>query len=201
MRYAEDAAWREREQARQRAKFQSQSREQRARHRKQKTEWQRRHAPIPFSLEFRWLAAHRATLSPPAATAKQPLDLRTKCGHAHLAGAACPRGCARCQKPFPHPTRQHLCATCRRPRRDNYRIPLERLWRRDQGTCGICGEPVPPPSQFDHRNIDPLYPTRDHIIPVAHGGQDVAHNLRLAHWKCNTQRGATWLTEQQRFTI
>lgn len=72
MRYAEDAAWREREQARQRAKFQSQSREQRARHRKQKTEWQRRHAPIPFSLEFRWLAAHRATLSPPAATAKQP---------------------------------------------------------------------------------------------------------------------------------
>ena len=49
-----------------------------------------------------------------------------------------------------------------------------RLWERDGGICGFCGEPVP----FGEMDID-------HRIPRAAGGTDDEDNLRCAHRRCN----------------
>jgi 5-methylcytosine-specific restriction endonuclease McrA len=62
----------------------------------------------------------------------------------------------------------------------------DRQWRiqvikkRDGMRCWLCGE------RFGKR--EPV--TLDHAIPKARGGTNHIHNLRLAHEKCNTERGA-----------
>ena len=35
------------------------------------------------------------------------------------------------------------------------------------------------------------YPTVEHVIPVSLGGLESWNNVRLAHWKCNLEKGAT----------
>lgn len=49
------------------------------------------------------------------------------------------------------------------------------VWERDNGICGICGEPV----AFGPKMH------ADHIIPRALGGTDDQSNLRATHAKCN----------------
>jgi 5-methylcytosine-specific restriction endonuclease McrA len=44
------------------------------------------------------------------------------------------------------------------------------------GTCWICGLP----------GAD----TRDHVIPISHGGTNHPANIRVAHRSCNSKRGA-----------
>lgn len=53
------------------------------------------------------------------------------------------------------------------------------LWKRDEGTCGICGEPV------DREDFHV-----DHIRPIAFGGSDCIENLQLAHPVCNLRKGS-----------
>lgn len=48
-----------------------------------------------------------------------------------------------------------------------------------EGRCGICHMPL------CAHDIEV-----DHIVPVARGGSDVRHNLRLVHGSCNRARGA-----------
>lgn len=53
------------------------------------------------------------------------------------------------------------------------------------GICALCDRPVenaPAPH--------PLSPTVDHIIPIARGGDDTLANVQLAHWGCNSRKGA-----------
>lgn len=57
---------------------------------------------------------------------------------------------------------------------------------RDGWKCHLCGELVPDRPYAAH----PLDPTMDHLLPVSRGGTDHPSNLRLAHNKCNTDRGA-----------
>lgn len=64
-------------------------------------------------------------------------------------------------------------------------ISVESLFRRDGGVCQICGEPCDITAE---PNAD-LYPSVDHIIPLAHGGLDRLDNVRLAHRICNSRRG------------
>ena len=42
----------------------------------------------------------------------------------------------------------------------------------------------------------PKAPTIDHIVPLADGGDDIKANVRLAHFLCNSRRGARGGTEQ-----
>jgi 5-methylcytosine-specific restriction endonuclease McrA len=49
--------------------------------------------------------------------------------------------------------------------------------------CALCGELV------DHVGQDAGGLTLDHIVPVAHGGSNVASNLRVAHRGCSSSRG------------
>lgn len=53
---------------------------------------------------------------------------------------------------------------------------VPRVLRRDHGICHLCGQP----------GAD----TADHLVPAAHGGDETMANLKAAHVKCNTIRGA-----------
>lgn len=72
-------------------------------------------------------------------------------------------------------------------------ISLDGLFRRDGGVCAICGEPC---DYSDHEERDGFfivgdnYPSVDHIVPLAKGGLHSWDNVQLAHFKCNTLKGA-----------
>jgi 5-methylcytosine-specific restriction endonuclease McrA len=53
---------------------------------------------------------------------------------------------------------------------------------RDDGHCGICGEPVSVADQ-----------SLDHIVPIARGGTHEPANVQLAHRVCNSRKGARLL--------
>jgi 5-methylcytosine-specific restriction endonuclease McrA len=52
------------------------------------------------------------------------------------------------------------------------------LFDRDQGRCGICGEPV-----------DPANYHVDHIVPLCRGGKHSYANTQVAHPACNIKKG------------
>ena len=54
-----------------------------------------------------------------------------------------------------------------------------KLFRRDRMTCGYCGVVVPE-----------RWLTREHIVPVSHGGPDTWANVVAACRGCNSRKGA-----------
>ena len=78
-------------------------------------------------------------------------------------------------------------------------IPLRKLYQRDGGTCYLCGRAT----SFDDYtvNVDGYvvlgesYPTRDHVVPLAAGGEHTWENVKLACFKCNSLKGAKQLDE------
>ena len=69
------------------------------------------------------------------------------------------------------------------------------LMKRDHGICQICGLPCDPK---DRRwgDVGPLFPTQDHIVPLANGGQDTLANSQLAHHICNSLKGDREITTE-----
>lgn len=63
---------------------------------------------------------------------------------------------------------------------------LAEIAERDGRSCGLCGAPVP----MDAKVPDLLAPTIDHIVPIALGGDDTCGNVQLAHFRCNSVKGA-----------
>lgn len=65
--------------------------------------------------------------------------------------------------------------------------PFERIdiFERDNWTCSICREPIQPDLQYP----DPMSPSIDHIVPVAHGGAHSRENVAAAHLVCNVRKG------------
>lgn len=57
-------------------------------------------------------------------------------------------------------------------------IDLRVIYRRDEGRCGICHEPV----GLEEFQID-------HIIPISKGGPHLLENLQIAHGRCNSEKG------------
>lgn len=55
------------------------------------------------------------------------------------------------------------------------------VFERDEGVCGICGEPVVGAFHVDH------------IIPLSKGGSHSYDNVQLAHPTCNLRKGASLL--------
>lgn len=55
------------------------------------------------------------------------------------------------------------------------------IWKRDQGLCGICGDPVKVAVSPNH----PKALEFDHIIPISKGGAHVVENLQLSCRSCN----------------
>lgn len=95
------------------------------------------------------------------------------------------------------------CSRAQRNRRNDKRInqqnivdrniTLATLYRRDKGVCHICGMPCDY-NDFEIRNgnkvVLDLYPTIDHVIPLARGGLHEWGNVKLAHKRCNSIKSA-----------
>lgn len=88
------------------------------------------------------------------------------------------------------------CATCnKRVDRRNRKAKKRKLFRpapyspqqvyeRDRWTCGICNKRINPKIKAP----DPLAPSIDHIHPSSFDGPDTIHNVRAAHFGCNSKR-------------
>lgn len=73
-------------------------------------------------------------------------------------------------------------------------ISLERLYKRDKGVCAICGgrcdwadHTIRKDGTFIARAY---YPSIDHIQPISKGGLHAWDNVQLAHFICNSRKGA-----------
>lgn len=75
------------------------------------------------------------------------------------------------------------CFDCRRDSR--YALTASQIAERDGSDCSICAEPV----DLSLKWPDRMSATRDHVVPVTHGGSNAAENLRLAHLSCNSRKG------------
>lgn len=86
----------------------------------------------------------------------------------------------------------------RHRRRERQRIgdcdlSLRELDERDNHTCYLCGRPM----DWDDFRVDSsgnfiagdMYPSMDHVIPLADGGTHTDDNLRIAHRLCNALKG------------
>lgn len=58
------------------------------------------------------------------------------------------------------------------------KVDRRTIYERDQGLCGLCGDPV----AYEVMELD-------HITPRMVGGSDAPDNLRVAHKVCNRERG------------
>ena len=65
-------------------------------------------------------------------------------------------------------------------------ITLRKVCLRDGGICQICGKPIDWNDNEWHEHFGPNYPTIDHIIPLAQGGNHTWDNVQLAHAMCNS---------------
>lgn len=66
------------------------------------------------------------------------------------------------------------------------RYDLTEIAERDRFTCGICSTPV----NMLLRRPDRWSPTIDHVVPISAGGDDTRANVQLAHFGCNSRKGA-----------
>lgn len=76
----------------------------------------------------------------------------------------------------------------RSPGRTGYAWRLTRAWVLDTYThCWLCLHPVDLTLPGTH----PDGPSVDHVVPLSKGGDPLDRgNLRLAHLRCNSSRGA-----------
>lgn len=72
-------------------------------------------------------------------------------------------------------------------------ISLQQLIKRDQGICWICGKPCDEHDYYINSDgvfiSGNMYPSIDHIIPLAKGGVHSWDNVKLAHRICNILKG------------
>lgn len=115
------------------------------------------------------------------------------------------RSCPRCGETFSTIWKHQVCCSkrCAKAlekqrrrvtsgnRNGSDRIGITQLARRDNWTCHLCSGPVNR-GKFTGHYLDA---TIDHLVPVSKGGRHVWGNVRLAHFICNSRRGAQELTE------
>lgn len=65
-------------------------------------------------------------------------------------------------------------------------LTIDALGDRDRWRCHLCRRKVDRTLTSPH----PMSPTFDHLVPISDGGTDDPANLRLAHRRCNSSRGA-----------
>lgn len=73
-------------------------------------------------------------------------------------------------------------------------ISLVTIGDRDGWRCGLCGGRI----NRNKRHPDPLSPSLDHVIPIAHGGSNDAVNLQVTHLRCNLAKRDRPAAEQLR---
>lgn len=73
-------------------------------------------------------------------------------------------------------------------------VTIAYLYERDNGRCGLCGGKV----SLKRRWPDLLSPSKDHILPIAKGGDDSRANKQLAHLGCNLKKNTKGGDDQLR---
>ena len=71
-------------------------------------------------------------------------------------------------------------------------ITLHDLFIRDSGKCHICGGDCDwndCRTKNKHFVAGKSYPTIDHVVPLAKGGEHSWANVKLAHFSCNSAKG------------
>lgn len=71
-------------------------------------------------------------------------------------------------------------------------ITLQRLYERDHGVCYLCGEVCDWEDKEERNGIiicGNRYPSIDHVVPLARGGEHSWQNVKLAHRICNALKG------------
>jgi 5-methylcytosine-specific restriction endonuclease McrA len=66
-------------------------------------------------------------------------------------------------------------------------VPRLEVFERDGWICQLCTEPV----DRDLVIPDLLAASLDHVIPLARGGEHSRANAQLAHFLCNSTKGAS----------
>lgn len=66
------------------------------------------------------------------------------------------------------------------------RFDPQEIYERDGWVCQLCKQPVDRELEWP----DPLYPSLDHVVPLAVHGEHSRTNTQLAHWICNVRKGA-----------
>lgn len=66
-------------------------------------------------------------------------------------------------------------------------VTLEKVIKRDNNTCQICGKPCDP-NDNEWGYSGPTYPTIDHIKALRNGGTHTWDNVQLAHAICNSYK-------------
>lgn len=106
--------------------------------------------------------------------------------------------CVRCSEPFVASYATHHCSRkCqladkadrhKAAKRAGFveRVFRAKLYERDNWHCQLCHKPVLMEKPVPH----PLAPTLDHIVPLAVGGDHSYANTQLAHFICNSRKGA-----------
>lgn len=69
----------------------------------------------------------------------------------------------------------------------------QKIYERDRWRCQLCDKPVRRNAVTPH----PLAPTLDHIVPLAAGGTHEPSNCQLAHYICNSRKGASAVHAEQ----
>ena len=64
-------------------------------------------------------------------------------------------------------------------------VSLRVVFLRDGGRCQICGSKLNIKREVPH----PLAPVRDHIVPLAAGGEHSYKNIQLVCFQCNSLKG------------
>lgn len=73
----------------------------------------------------------------------------------------------------------------------HWSISIERLLKRDGNKCYICNELMNKGSDYN----DDDYPNIEHVKPLSKGGTHTWDNVKLAHRKCNMEKGIKELSE------
>lgn len=122
--------------------------------------------------------------------------------------------CAECGKEFTPSNTGYVCCSeeCRRRRANrrnelnrrhklkengkiDWSISLDRVITNDDNVCYLCGGKCDKNdytiSNNGHFIAGETYPSIDHVIPVAKGGTHTWDNVRLAHFRCNSNKRDT----------
>jgi len=165
----------------------------------------------------------------PTKTGKQPSHARRFCGckaaasnrARYQAVAPSARVCRWCGAAYLGKGTGRFCSDAHRRARSNQRkhlrrrghrravdiIPIEEIYQRDRGRCGLrdrgrcglCHRPVAPAFRMQRASRE--HPTLDHILPLSKGGRHERSNVQLAHQGCNSRKSNRKCNSQLRLSI
>lgn len=88
--------------------------------------------------------------------------------------------------------RHHRDRRLKKCKKKEWGINVPRLYKRDGGICWICGSATDLSDKVTREDgtivCGDWYPSVDHVIPIAEGGDHTWDNVKLAHRRCNSER-------------